>query len=169
MRLLALLLLVQSPSVTAITNVNLVDVERGRVATGQTVVIEGNRIRAVGSAGSTPVPSGARVIEGGGKYLIPGLWDMHVHAAVPGLGDFFMPLLVANGVTGIRDMFITSTQAVAQWRERITKGEVAGPRIGAFGSLVDGEPPIWPGSVVARNAEDGRRIVDSLQAAGVGS
>ncbi len=156
-----------SPFPVAITHVNVVDVERGHIVADQTVVITGNRISAVSRTGSARIPRGARTFDGTGKYLIPGLWDMHVHAVVPGLGEYFLPLLLANGVTGVRDMF-TTTAAVAGFRSRIASGEMAGPRVGTFGALVDGDPPVWPGSVVARTPEDGRRIVDSLRNAGVG-
>ncbi len=66
-----------------------------------TVVIIGNRITTLGKSGKVKIPTGARVIEGTGKYLIPGLWDMHVHT---GQKEIFFPLYIANGVTGVRDM-----------------------------------------------------------------
>jgi len=156
----------QSPA-TAITQVSVVDVVRGRLVPDQTVLVVGNRIVSVGPARSAAVPAGAREISGAGKFLIPGLWDMHVHAVTDWFGWFFLPQLVANGVTGVRDLF-TTAEAVATWRKRIGSGEVPGPRVGAFGSLVDGDPPIWgPQSVVARNPAEGRRVVDSLAAAKV--
>jgi imidazolonepropionase-like amidohydrolase len=160
-------ILEQAPpqSGVAFTNVTITDVDRGALTADQTVVVRGNQIVAVGPARSTPVPAGLRIIDGRGKFLIPGLWDMHVHAATPWFGDYFMPLLVANGVTGVRDLF-TSADNVAEWRRRVKAGEWSGPRVGAFGQLVDGDPPIWPGSVLAKTAEDGRRIVDSMKAAG---
>ena len=151
---------------TAITNVSVVDVTSGRLLAGQTVVVTGNRITELGPAGRVKVPAPARTIDGTGKYLIPGLWDIHVHAATPWFGNYFMPLLVAHGITGVREMF-SATQAVDVWRQRIGSGQAVGPRVGLFGSLVDGSPPIWPGSIVAATAEDGRRIVDSLKAARV--
>ena len=64
----------------AVTRVNVVDVEGGRVLPDQTVLVAGNRIQAVGPSARTRIPAGARVVDGRGKYLIPGLWDMHVHA-----------------------------------------------------------------------------------------
>ncbi len=156
----------QAPT-TAITRVTVVDVERGRLIPDQTVVILGNRIATVGPARTTTVPAGARVVPGTGKFLIPGLWDMHVHAVTEWFGEYFLSQLVAHGVTGVRDLF-TTTEAVAAWRKRIGAGEFPGPRVGAFGSLVDGDPPIWgPQSVVARTPAEGRRVVDSLAAARV--
>lgn len=158
--LVVALVLPVAAQTTAIRNVSVVDVETGRLISGQTVVITGNRISRMEPASGVVVESAARTIDGTGKFLIPGLWDMHVHAATPWFGAYFMPLLVAHGVTGVREMFSTTT-AVDIWRKRIASGESVGPRVGQFGSLVDGTPPIWPGSVVASTADDGRRIVDS--------
>jgi imidazolonepropionase-like amidohydrolase len=151
-----------------ISNVNVVAVDRGVIVAEQAVVIEGNRITAVGPSRSLRQPRGARIIDGANHYLIPGLWDMHVHAVTPWFGETFLPVLVANGVTGVRDLF-TTTEAVLGWRKKIESGEAVGPRTGTFGSLVDGDPPIWgAGSIVARSPAEGRRIVDSLEAAQVG-
>ncbi|MBM4187590.1 MAG: amidohydrolase family protein [Gemmatimonadetes bacterium] len=156
---------VQQPSAVAFVRVTVVDVERGALVPDQTVVVEGNRISVVGPSQTTSVPARARQIDGRGKFLIPGLWDMHVHAATPWFGEYFMPLMVAHGVTAVRDMF-TTAEAVAEWRRRVTSGQWHGPRVAAFGQLVDGAPPIWPGSVVATTPDDGIRIVDSMKAAG---
>src|SRR5439155_13765230 len=102
-----------------------------------------------------------------GKYLIPGLWDMHVHAAFPGLDAQFLSLLLANGVTGVREMF-SRLDWVESSRRRIARGELAGPRIVASGHILDGTPPIWPGSVAVATADEARRAVDSLLRAGGG-
>src|SRR5688500_11284574 len=68
-----------APSALAITNVTVVDVRGGPSRPGQTVVVSGNRITAVGASASTPAPRGSNVVDGTGRYLIPGLWDMHSH------------------------------------------------------------------------------------------
>jgi len=87
----------------AITHVTVVDVEKATSHRDLTVLTDGQRITAVGPAESTRVPVNARVLDGRGKWLIPGLWDMHVHTAVP-TGRMLLSLYVANGVTGVRDM-----------------------------------------------------------------
>lgn len=87
----------------AITPVAVVDVERGRLPSDQTVLIRGNRIVAVQPADAAAVPAGARVLDGRGRFLIPGLWDLHAH--LPGSGrptEIEVPLLLAHGVTGVR-------------------------------------------------------------------
>jgi hypothetical protein len=123
--LAAVLLQAASPAVV-ITHVTVIDVVAERAVPDQTVVIAGGRITRVGRARSTSIPGGARVIEGRGKYLIPGLWDMHVHLGMTGRSA--LPALVANGVTGVRDMGGSFT-AVRAWRDSVNAGLLAGPRI----------------------------------------
>lgn len=155
---LMVLAALQSPAVV-IANTSVIDVENGQVRAGQSILLHQGRILEVGSTVRS-MPGAIRV-DGSGKFVIPGLWDMHVHAAWPGLDNLFLPLLVANGVTGVREMFST-TSGIDSIRNRVTRGDLLGPRIYGAGNLVDGRPPIWPGSAVAGSAEDGRRIVDSL-------
>jgi imidazolonepropionase-like amidohydrolase len=159
---------VQNPDAPiAITNVTVIDVARGARVAGQTVVIRGARIAAMGSASSLPAPSGARIIDGRGKFLIPGLWDFHVHATGGIFETLFQPVMVANGVTAMRDMWGEISTARAA-REKIARGETVGPRSVVAGNLVDGTPPIWPGSTGVATPEAGRRFVDSIAAAGGG-
>src|SRR5262245_8331045 len=88
------------PRTLIITGVNVVDVVEGRIAPDRTVTIRDKTISSVTHGGAAP--EGAQVVDGQGKYLIPGLWDMHAH--VQGNEKAWLPLYVANGVTGIRDM-----------------------------------------------------------------
>ncbi len=150
----------------AIRDVTVVDVTDGSLRTGQTVLVEGDRIGAVGAAAEVDVPATAEILEGAGAYLIPGLWDMHVHATFEGRVETFFPLFLANGVTGIRDTW-GSLEVADSARAAVERGELAGPvRVVVAGNLVDGPARILPGSQVALTPEDGRRIVDSLHAAG---
>lgn len=156
---------IEAQASVAITNASVVDVESGRVTPGQTLLIRGNRIRQVGSTGRLQVPAGATTIDGTGRFVIPGLWDMHVHATGFGIDRLFLPVLVANGVTGVRDMFgrvawYDSARAFAR------RGEFAMPRLLGAGHILDGKPEIWPGSVGVRDAAEATRAVDSLASAG---
>lgn len=148
----------------AITHVTVVDVESGLNLPDQTIVITGNRITGSGPA-TERTPIGARLVDGHGKFLIPGLWDMHVHAAFPRLDAMFFPELLANGITGVREMF-SSMPWVDSSRARIAREQIKGPRIVASGHILDGTPPIWPGSVGVTDAASARRAVDSLKKAG---
>lgn len=149
----------------ALTHISVVNVETGQLEADRTVVIAGNRITAVGPASEVRIPGGTRVVESRGKFLIPGLWDMHVHAAYPGLDALFLPALLANGITGVRDMFSSIPNRDSS-RAKVARGEIAGPRIVGSGHILDGTPPIWPGSVAVKNGAEATRAVDSLKRAG---
>jgi imidazolonepropionase-like amidohydrolase len=153
------------PTAVAITNATVIDVETGAARGAQTVVVQGNRMVAVGASATTRPPAGARILDGTGKFVIPGLWDMHVHATGPGLEKLFLPLLVANGVTGVRDMF-SRLSYYDSARAMSARGELVTPRIVGSGHILDGAPAIWPTSVVARTPAEGEKAVDSLASAG---
>ncbi len=107
-----------SPPTLAITHVSVVDVVAGAVDSDQTVVVRGRRIASVGPAAATPAPNGVRVIDGRDKYVIPGLWDLHVHLSASDL-----PALVQRGITGARDMG-GDLEELLTWRRRIEAGEL---------------------------------------------
>jgi imidazolonepropionase-like amidohydrolase len=144
----------------AITHVSVIDVVSGTTRPDNTVIITGNRIVYAGPAGSANVPGGARVLDGRGKFLIPGLWDMHVHAFVWAFSDFAGPLMLANGVTGARDMgyFIDTT---LRWKRDIAAGLESGPRL-VVGVRVDG--PVGRAQFISHVAgeADAVRAVDTL-------
>jgi hypothetical protein len=161
---------VAAPRPLAITGAAVADVEAGRVLRDRTVVVRGGRIVAVGPRGSTRVPVGARVVDGRGRYLLPGLWDMHVHTPEPG-ATAMLPVYVGYGVTGVRDMG-ADLIALRALRERIVRGETIGPRIVMAGPILDGPigrpmPPAhrrW--RIEVTEPARARRLVDSLVAAG---
>ncbi|HEX4936556.1 MAG TPA: hypothetical protein VFV33_25420, partial [Gemmatimonadaceae bacterium] len=161
--LLATSVAAQAPVV--ITNTSIVDVETGQVRGGQSIHIEGARIREVAPSGAMKVPPGARLVDGTGRFVIPGLWDMHVHATGFGIDRLFQPVLVANGVTGIREMW-GQLAAADSMRAAIARGDVVGPRAVVAGHILDGAPAIWPGSLGIKGAGAARRAVDSLAKAG---
>jgi imidazolonepropionase-like amidohydrolase len=121
-----------------IKNVGVIDVKAGKVNKGQTVVITGNKIVSVSN--KVIVPNSATIIDGSGKYLIPGLWDMHAHALLDSTYIWVFPLLVANGVTGIRDMGNNlQFGQINQIRHDILQGKMLGPRLGATtAKILDG-------------------------------
>ena len=134
--------------------------------TGMRVVVEGERIVAVGKR--VRAPQGARVIDGAGKYVIPGLWDMHVHMrggaeAIPD-NEAFLKLYLANGVTGVREMGGDLVETVLRWRGEIASRERVGPRIITSGPKLDGPKPAWPGSIPVATPEEGRKAVQAVKA-----
>src|SRR5205823_3493751 len=104
-----------------------------------TVVISGGRITTISKTGRVQLPKDAQIVDGHGKYLIPGLWDMHVHEI---FGDWLprdeeiAPLLfVANGITGVRDMG-GDLGPLKQWRSAIASGKMIGPRMVIAGPML---------------------------------
>ncbi len=137
----------------AFTHVTVIDVISGAPRRDTTVVITGDRISAMGDSSTISVPADANVVDASGKFMIPGLWDMHVHWYVR---DTFT-LFTANGVTGVRQMFGGSD--LLRWRDQIAKGSLLGPRMLVASPIIDGPEPIWPNSISVSNEEDGRRTV----------
>lgn len=157
-----------------ISNVNIIDVEEGLVETEMDVLIKADRIYDV-SKSDTSSNRATFTVDGTGKYLIPGLWDMHAHPDDPEMWrmnpdergrDLLMPLFVLHGVTGIRDM-AGSLKVVNDWREKIANGTLVGPTIYAAGPLIDGPNPMWDGSIGIPSTKHVKQKVDSLIDAGV--
>lgn len=151
----------------AITHATIVNVTDGTVQTERTIFVQGNRILAILASDGVSIPDGATVVDATGQYVIPGLWDAHVHSATSSAWHF--PLLVAHGVTGIRNMHSTVDTALAltnALKTQLASGQLLGPRMLANGPIIDGSPPAWPGSVVATTPDEGRAAVDSLVDAG---
>jgi imidazolonepropionase-like amidohydrolase len=152
-----------TPADVAIGNVTVVDVTDGTLHPAQTVLVKADRIVAVGAANAVTASGDAEVVDGTGRYLVPGLWDTHVHSAASVRWHF--PLFLAYGITSVRNMHTSVAHPLEQVNDikrRIASGELLGPRFIANGGVVDGDPPVWPGSVVVRNAADARQAVDRL-------
>jgi imidazolonepropionase-like amidohydrolase len=129
----------------------------------QTVVIRDGQIQAVGPRGEVTVPVDAVRIDGAGKYLMPGLADMHVHL------EYFedpsiLKLFLANGVTTVRNM--DGRPRILEWKKQIEEGTLLGPLIYTAGPLLDGDPPLRTDNLVVRNAEEARAAVIAQKAAG---
>jgi imidazolonepropionase-like amidohydrolase len=154
----------QGRDLTAITDVTVIDGTGAGPRPHLTVVIDGNSIVAIAPAGSPQLPATTQQISGAGKFLIPGLWDMHTHIGYA--GDVTMELLLANGVTSVRELG-GDLAVVDWWRERIGHRELVGPRIFRAGPVVDGSKPGVPNRMVVETDEDGRRAVQYLHQRGV--
>jgi hypothetical protein len=157
-------------SVLAITHVTVIDMTGAPTAFDQTVLIEQEKIVALGPANSVSIPDGTKTLDASGKFLIPGLADMHVHltgAGEPGGSrEFFLPLLIANGITTIRDMggYLDS---LIPLRKEIEEGKRLGPRIVFAGPYLDGDPPAFQPSVVVTKRDDADAAVQWLKKSGV--
>ncbi|MFL6284672.1 MAG: amidohydrolase family protein [Pyrinomonadaceae bacterium] len=137
------------------TNANLFDSETGKTIPNTTVLIAGNRIRAIGPAGTFNVPKNSEVIDAHGRTLMPGLWDMHVHI---GPNDGLMH--IAAGVTSVRDM-ANDTDALLALRSKIEAGEEIGPRI-LLAGIMDGRGPYaGPTKVLVDTEEEARAAIEN--------
>jgi len=138
------------------THVTLIDATGAEAKPDMTVVIRDGRIAALGRSGKIRLAKSAQVIDASGKFLIPGLWDMHVHEWNK---EAFFPLFIANGVIGVRDMF-APLPPIKQWRAEVAAGTTIGPQIVAAGIILDGpNPACAPCSIAVGNAAEGRKAV----------
>lgn len=154
----------------AIAHVAVVDTTTGEIKADQTVVISEGRIARIVPALAYRPESETQLIEGHGKYLIPGLWDMHVHIA--GISadpkwsrNALLPLLTAMGVTGVRDMG-GDLKVLQEWRREIDSGKLVGPHIVAGGPMLVSGGKKTPEQIPIKNAEEAREAVKSLKLAG---
>jgi imidazolonepropionase-like amidohydrolase len=156
--------------VLAITHATLIDGSGAPAQDDMTVVIRGAKIIALGATSSTPIPMRANVLNASGKFLIPGLADMHIHLTgsgePEGSREFILPLLVANGVTTVRDMG-GYLEGLKKLRGEIKSGERLGPQIFFTGPYLDGNPPSFQPSIVIQNAAEAQAAVHQLKTEGV--
>jgi imidazolonepropionase-like amidohydrolase len=140
---------------TSIIHVTVVDVATGSELKDQTVKLNGNRIAFIGPTqeADSALPG---AVNAHGAYLIPGLWDMHIH--VHDTNE--LPLYIANGVTGVRIM--SGERDMAAYRAELARQSPV-PEIYLASAIVDGSSPVWPGSIVVKNAADARRAVDDIK------
>ena len=118
-----------------LTHVTLIDMTGSPPSADTTVVITGDRISNIGKSGAVRIPKDATVIDASGKFLIPGLWDMHVHLSLATRSS--LSVLVANGITGVRDMGGDLTE-IDRFRDAIANRSLVGPHIYRAGPVVDG-------------------------------
>lgn len=152
-----------APGRHAVIDVTVVDVAASTLRAHQTVLVDGEHLARVGSTAEVAVPEGFAAIDGRGLFLLPGLFDSHVHLADP---DTFAPLLVANGVVFAREMG-SATDVGLQLRRELAAGERLGPELIVCGAIVDGRPPVWPFSETCETPDEARAVVERLADAGV--
>ena len=176
----------QSKNIKALVGGTLIDGYGSTPLRNSVVIIEGERVKAVGQVGTLAIPPGAEVISTEGMSVLPGLWDMHVHLMINGHSDYahwdktYPPLmesvimpasarqLLMAGVTSARDLGAPLKASIAV-RERIRKGEIPGPTLYVSGPFIQHEP--YPGTDYVRwgvkGVEDARAKVRMLAEAGV--
>jgi tetratricopeptide (TPR) repeat protein len=137
-----------------ITNVNIINVETGEILKNQTLGIDSNRISKIYSE-NVSASWGSEKLDGKNGYVIPGLWDMHAH--YQSYDSYFSKLLLANGVTGIREMW-GDMDSTSLYRNKNKQGYF-GPDIYSAGAIIDGVPQMWPESAGVSNAEEAKAEV----------
>jgi ankyrin repeat protein len=144
------------------THVTVIDATGAPAKTDMTVVVRGERIEALGKTGKLTVPQNTRVVDATGKFLIPGLWDMHIH---PWSRKNYLALFPANGITGVRVMWGESVHH--KWRQEISSGKLIGPRMVIASPAIDGSALFSSGSIIVSSEEEGRQVVRNVKKMGV--
>ena len=149
------------PQSLVIKNVTVIDATGQAAQPDRTVIVDGYRIVAVVPSKKAHIPNNAQVVDGIGKFLIPGLWDMHVHGASDARAHWGHLLFLANGVVGVREM--AGPPDASAWRAGQASSPDPSPTIYLGSPIVDGPNPVWPDSIVARDEAQGRQVVDQQQ------
>jgi imidazolonepropionase-like amidohydrolase len=148
----------------AIKHVTVIDATGRSPQPNTTVIVENSRIVAVGPSRKTHIPARTIVVNGAGKFLIPGLWDMHVHGASDDRASWSHLLFLANGVVGVREM--SGPPDAHEWRTSQTSDEDPSPTIYLGSPIVDGPNPVWPESIVVTDEAQGREVVEQQRERG---
>jgi hypothetical protein len=131
------------------------------------IVVADGRIIALHRTGKVRLPKGAEIINARGKFLIPGLWDMHVHSGGYENGKKYFPRLIAGGITGVRDMG-SQLDEILRLRREVDEGAIIGPHMVIAGPIVQGPLPFrMPLFISANNEAEARQTVISLKERGV--
>lgn len=150
-----------------ISNTSIIDTENDEIKEGQTIFISDGEIVEVRDSDNKDSYTSKDEIDAQGKFVMPGLWDNHVHFRG---GDTLiqenkdlLPLFLAYGITTVRDAGGDITPSVLEWKNQITNGELNGPTIYSSGPKLDGDKPAWPGSIKVSGSSDIVSALDSLE------
>lgn len=157
-------------------HVTVIDATGADAQSDMVVVVTGDKITGIGKFGAVKLPNHSQVIDARGKFLIPGLWDMHVHLAKA--GENTLPLFICNGVTSVRDMGGDYVQ-ILRWRKEAANGTRLSPRIKTPGALLESAEnvarmkregtvePVDRFRIPIATPEEARRAVDLMASLGV--
>lgn len=150
-----------------IKSANIIDVKTGKIISGKAVAIKDGMIINVFNEKLISGYNSKQILDAKGKYLMPGLWDMHMHF---GGGDSLinenknlLPLFLAYGITTVRDAAADISPSVLQWRDEIAAGKLLGPSIFTSGPKLEGYKSVWKGDIEVGNTKEIAQALDSLQ------
>lgn len=150
-----------------ILNANIVEIESGTIAANKMITISKNTISGVHEMEEQENFEPKETLDAGGAFIMPGLWDMHVHFrggdSLIAENKDLLPLFLAHGITTVRDAGGDITPSVLKWRKEISEGNLDGPTIFTSGPKLDGPDPAWPGSIEVEDEEDIKNALDSLE------
>ncbi|MFT6134330.1 MAG: imidazolonepropionase-like amidohydrolase [Cyclobacteriaceae bacterium] len=154
-----------------IRNVHIVDAVNDTIIPNQWIAVTGNTISQVGSMEEEPDTIGADVIEGAGDFIMPGLWDNHIHFrggdSLITENKALIPHFISHGITTVREAGGDITPTIKTWQKEIAASTMEGPRIFTSGPKLDGDRPAWAGSISVTNSTEVANALDSLQAIGI--
>ncbi len=150
-----------------IINASVIDIASGKVLPGKMIGVNKDTIQLVANMASSDRFESDQIIDVQEKFVMPGLWDNHVHFrggdSLINENKNLLPLFIAHGVTTVRDMGGDISQSVLQWRNEIREGQLIGPNIFTSGPKLDGADPFWAGSIPIGKLEDINPALDSLE------
>jgi imidazolonepropionase-like amidohydrolase len=147
---------------TVFYNATVIDVQSGKLLKHQEVIVAGKSIVAVQPISKRKTHTGVQFINAKGKYIVPGFWDMHVHVLVDENYKWEFPLLLANGIIGIREMAGKDMRLADSLKKEMQKGTLPYFHFTASGHIIDGKKVFWPGKLSAPDTATAIRLVDSL-------
>ncbi|MTI38375.1 amidohydrolase family protein [Fulvivirga lutimaris] len=150
-----------------IINASVIDIAGGKILPGKLIGINKDTIQLVANMASADSYASDQIIDVKEKFVMPGLWDNHVHFrggdSLINENKNLLPLFIAHGVTTVRDMGGDISPSVLQWRNKIREGQLEGPNIFTSGPKLDGADPFWAGSISIGKLEDIKPALDSLE------
>lgn len=160
----------QRPVDLLLVNARVIDVVSGRITAGQSIAMHGDTIVAI-SRGRMPGLKPARTIDAGGRYVLPALWDMHVHfgggPALIAENRALLPLYTAHGIVAVRDAAGDLSGSVLAWRDSVARGLIDGPTIFTSGPKIEGINSVWPGDLELGTRAGVDSALNLLQSMGV--
>jgi hypothetical protein len=147
--------------------VTVIDATGAPAKSDMSIVVANGRIITLGRTGKVRLPKGAEIVNAKGKFLIPGLWDMHIHSGGYENGKKYFPRLIAQGITGVRDMG-SPLDEILRLRREVNEGLIIGPHMIIAGPIVQGPLPFrMPLFISVNNEAEARQTVISLEERGV--